>query len=94
MEVRGIHSYVLFLISTTQLACHGEIRLNAETKSFQGNESIYKVFNQDTSIKTTNPEAEEQCEAKYWTQNDNKGGLLVVDNSEEMEVVSRLNKFF
>ena len=94
MEVRGIHSYVLFLISTTQLACHGEIHLNAGTKSFQGNGSIYKVFNQDTSMKTTNQEAKEQCKTKYWTQNDNKGGLLVVDSSEEMEVVSRLNKLF
>ena len=83
--------YILFLLL---LRCLGEIHVNLETTSFQGNGSFYKVINGDSSQKKNYREADEQCQAQLQTANGKKGGLTIIDNSEEMETASEIFKIF
>ena len=83
--------YILFLLL---LRCWGEIRVNLETTSFQGNGSFYKVINGDSSQKKNYREADEQCQAHLQTAKGRKGGLTIIDNSEEMETASEISQKF
>ena len=64
------------------------ITVNFKEKAFQGNGSLYKILDGAYADYKSNLEAEEQCKSKFWTTKETKGGLVILDNENEMEVVS------
>ena len=87
IEMNGI--CILFLLL---LRCLGEIHVDLETSSFQVNGSFYKVINGDSSQKINYREADEQCQAQVETVKGKKGGLTIIDNSEEMVIASEISQ--